>query len=101
MPDEYAICVGTFYEELAERLVNGAIEGFDEEGVSAASVSTFEVPGAFELPLAARWCLRDDGAGARASGRREAKPGSNRGASGRRHGAASPPGCRHAGRTRR
>ncbi len=56
MPDEYAICVGTFYEELAERLVDGAIEGFDEEGVSAASVSTFEVPGAFELPLAARWC---------------------------------------------
>jgi 6,7-dimethyl-8-ribityllumazine synthase len=55
-PDEFAICVGTFYEELAERLVNGAIEGFDENGVSAASVDTFEVPGAFELPLAARWC---------------------------------------------
>jgi 6,7-dimethyl-8-ribityllumazine synthase len=55
-PDEYAICVGTFYEELGERLVNGAIEGFDESGVSAASVETFEVPGAFELPLAARWC---------------------------------------------
>jgi 6,7-dimethyl-8-ribityllumazine synthase len=53
---EFAICVGTFYEELAKRLVNGAIEGFDESGVSAASVDTFEVPGAFELPLAARWC---------------------------------------------
>ena len=54
--DDFAICVATFYEELAEKLVNGAIEGFDEEGVSAASVTTFEVPGAFELPLAARWC---------------------------------------------
>jgi 6,7-dimethyl-8-ribityllumazine synthase len=53
---EFAICVGTFYGELAERLLNGAVEGFDLGGVSAASVHTFEVPGAFELPLAARWC---------------------------------------------
>jgi 6,7-dimethyl-8-ribityllumazine synthase len=56
MADEFAICVSTFYEDLAERLTNGAIEGFDEEGVSAASVHTFEVPGAFELPAAAKWC---------------------------------------------
>src|SRR3954466_5807738 len=56
MPDEYAICVGTFYEDLAERLVNGAVEGFAAEGGSAASVHTYEVPGAFELPLAAKWC---------------------------------------------
>src|SRR5438876_7066449 len=53
---EFAICVGTFYGELAERLTNGAIEGFDDGGVTPASVHTFEVPGAFELPLAARWC---------------------------------------------
>jgi 6,7-dimethyl-8-ribityllumazine synthase len=53
---EFAICVATFYGELAERLVNGAIEAFDDAGVSAASVHTFEVPGAFELPLAAKWC---------------------------------------------
>ncbi len=53
---EFALVVATFYEDLAERLVNGAVEGFDDEGVSAASVQTFEVPGAFELPLAAAWC---------------------------------------------
>jgi 6,7-dimethyl-8-ribityllumazine synthase len=53
---EFAICVGTFYEELAERLLNGAAEGFEDGGVTPASVHTFEVPGAFELPLAARWC---------------------------------------------
>jgi 6,7-dimethyl-8-ribityllumazine synthase len=53
---EFAICVATFYEDLAERLVNGAIEGFAEGGVSVASVQTFEVPGAFELPLAAKLC---------------------------------------------
>ncbi len=53
---EYAICVATFYEDLAERLVNGATEAFSEHDVSPASVHTFEVPGAFELPLAAKWC---------------------------------------------
>jgi 6,7-dimethyl-8-ribityllumazine synthase len=53
---EWAICVATFYEDLAERLVNGAIEGFDSGGVSAASVHTYEVPGAFELPFAAKAC---------------------------------------------
>jgi 6,7-dimethyl-8-ribityllumazine synthase len=53
---EFAACVGTFYSDLAERLLNGAILGFDDGGVSPASVHTFEVPGAFELPLAAKWC---------------------------------------------
>ena len=57
MPDgEFAICVATFYEDLAERLVNGATEAFVEQGVGAASIHTFEVPGAFELPAAAKWC---------------------------------------------
>jgi 6,7-dimethyl-8-ribityllumazine synthase len=53
---EYAVCVATFYEDLAERLVNGAVEAFEENGVAPSSVHTFEVPGAFELPLAAKWC---------------------------------------------
>src|SRR3954471_15478219 len=53
---EFAVCVGTFYADLAERLTNGAILGFDDGGVSPASVHTFEVQGAFELPLAAKWC---------------------------------------------
>ena len=53
---EYAICVATFYEDLAEKLVAGAVEAFHEGGVSAASVHTYEVPGAFELPFAAKAC---------------------------------------------
>ena len=53
---EFAICVATFYEDLAERLVNGAVEAFGEEGVAPTSVHSYEVPGAFELPLAAKWC---------------------------------------------
>ncbi len=53
---EYAICVATFYEDLAQRLVNGATEAFADHDVSPASVHTFEVPGAFELPYAAKLC---------------------------------------------
>ena len=53
---EFAVCVATFYEDLAARLVNGAVEAFSEEGIAPTSVHTYEVPGAFELPLAARWC---------------------------------------------
>jgi 6,7-dimethyl-8-ribityllumazine synthase len=53
---EFAICVGRFYGELAERLLNSAVEGFDDGGVTPASVHTFDVPGAFELPMAAKWC---------------------------------------------
>jgi 6,7-dimethyl-8-ribityllumazine synthase len=55
---EFAVCVATFYGELAEKLVNGSIEGFADAGVSPASVQVFEVPGAFELPLAASYCAR-------------------------------------------
>ena len=53
MPDLYAACVGRFYEELAERLVEGAQRVFEEAG---ATLEVHDVPGAFELPLAARYC---------------------------------------------
>ncbi len=53
---EFVVVVSTFYEDLATRLVNGATEAFAEHDVSPASVHTYEVPGAFELPLAAKWC---------------------------------------------
>jgi 6,7-dimethyl-8-ribityllumazine synthase len=51
--DLYAACVGRFYEDLARRLVEGATRVFLEAG---ASVDVHEVPGAFELPLAAKYC---------------------------------------------
>ncbi len=50
----YAIAVGRFYEDLAERLVGGAQAAFSEAGVT--DVDVFDVPGAFELPLAAKYC---------------------------------------------
>ena len=49
----YAACVGRFYEDLARRLVEGATRVFLEAG---ASVDVHEVPGAYELPLAAKYC---------------------------------------------
>jgi 6,7-dimethyl-8-ribityllumazine synthase len=51
---EFCIVVAKFYEDLADRLIAGAIEAFNEHDVSPASVQTFEVPGAFELPIAAK-----------------------------------------------
>jgi 6,7-dimethyl-8-ribityllumazine synthase len=45
--------VGRFYEDLARRLVEGATRVFMEAG---ASVDVHDVPGAFELPLAAKYC---------------------------------------------
>ena len=53
MADRYAIAVATFYRDLADQLVSGATEVFEEAG---GSVEVHEVPGAFELPLAAKYC---------------------------------------------
>ncbi len=52
----YAICVGNFYADLAERLVKGATDVFAEAGIGSGDIDIFEVPGAFELPLAAHYC---------------------------------------------
>jgi 6,7-dimethyl-8-ribityllumazine synthase len=49
----YAACVGRFYQDLARRLVEGASRVFLEAG---GSVEVHEVTGAFELPLAAKYC---------------------------------------------
>ena len=48
----FAIAVARFYEDLAQRLVGGAQAAFAEAGAGAADV--FDVPGAFELPMAAK-----------------------------------------------
>jgi 6,7-dimethyl-8-ribityllumazine synthase len=52
---KYAIAIGRFYEELAVRLERGAREAFAHAG---AGVEVFEVPGAFELPLAASYAAQ-------------------------------------------
>ncbi len=51
--DAYAIVVGRFYEELAERLIDGATGAFEADGDHVVEV--FDVPGAYELPLGASY----------------------------------------------
>ena len=53
MADRYAIAAATFYEELAQKLIDGARRVFEQAG---HEVMVYEVPGAFELPLAAKLC---------------------------------------------
>src|SRR5213592_568612 len=56
MIGRYAIAVGRFYEDLAERLERGARAAFAEGGVQ--EVDAFTVPGAYELPLAALYAAQ-------------------------------------------
>jgi 6,7-dimethyl-8-ribityllumazine synthase len=53
--DRYAIAAATFYEELAQKLIEGARAVFEEAG---HEVEVVEVPGCFELPMAAKICAQ-------------------------------------------
>jgi 6,7-dimethyl-8-ribityllumazine synthase len=55
-PGRVALCVARFYVELADKLEAGARAALSEAG--AGEVERFEVPGAFELPLAAAYAAR-------------------------------------------
>jgi 6,7-dimethyl-8-ribityllumazine synthase len=47
-----ALCVARFYQELADKLESSARQALSEAGIE--EIDRFEVPGAFELPLAAK-----------------------------------------------
>lgn len=51
-----ALCIARFYAELAEKLEAGARAALLDAGVF--EIEVFEVPGAFELPLAAKYVAR-------------------------------------------
>jgi 6,7-dimethyl-8-ribityllumazine synthase len=53
-PLRFAVVVGRFYEDLANRLLEGADEGFRIAGVPVGNVSHDSVPGAYELPFSAK-----------------------------------------------
>jgi 6,7-dimethyl-8-ribityllumazine synthase len=53
--DRYAIAAATFYEELAQKLIEGARAVFEDAG---HEVEVVEVPGCFELPMAAKICIQ-------------------------------------------
>ena len=50
---EVAVVCAKFNGGITERLLNGALAGFEAHGIAAESVAVAWVPGAFELPLAA------------------------------------------------
>jgi 6,7-dimethyl-8-ribityllumazine synthase len=60
--ERVALCVARFYGELAEKLEAGAREALSEAGI--ADVDCFDVPGAFELPLAAKYAAQSGRYGA-------------------------------------
>jgi 6,7-dimethyl-8-ribityllumazine synthase len=49
----FALVVGRFYQELADKLVAGARAELEQHG--ASTIDVYDVPGAFELPLAAKY----------------------------------------------
>ncbi len=53
-PLRFAVCVGRYYEDLAERLLRGAEEGFELLGIPSSQLERTAVPGAYELPFAAK-----------------------------------------------
>ena len=57
----FAVCVGRFYEDLAERLLRGADQGFGIAGVEPPNVDHVSVPGAYELPMAAKTLIEGKG----------------------------------------
>lgn len=51
-----ALCVARFYEDLADKLEQGARAALADAGVT--EIDRFDVPGAFELPLIASYAAR-------------------------------------------
>jgi 6,7-dimethyl-8-ribityllumazine synthase len=56
----FAVVASRFNEEITRKLVEGALEALDRHGVPAENVDLVWVPGAWELPAAARRLLAMD-----------------------------------------
>ncbi len=53
-----AVIASRFNSDLTDELLDGCLERLDELGVKKDRVQVERVPGAFELPLAAKWAAR-------------------------------------------
>jgi 6,7-dimethyl-8-ribityllumazine synthase len=51
----FAIVRARFNAPITQALLDGAMRAFEAAGIVARDVTTVEVPGAFELPVAALW----------------------------------------------
>jgi 6,7-dimethyl-8-ribityllumazine synthase len=54
------VLASRFNEPIVKKLVDGALEGLIKYGVAFEDVDVVWVPGAWELPLAARWLLASE-----------------------------------------
>ncbi len=57
----FALVAARFNEFIVDRLVDGAVDAFSRSGVPEAALELIQVPGAWELPLAARAVARRGG----------------------------------------
>jgi 6,7-dimethyl-8-ribityllumazine synthase len=57
---KFAIVTARFYSELSDWLVDGAKRALRDAGVHDDDILVYEVPGCFELPLAARKIINRD-----------------------------------------
>ena len=55
---KFGIVVADFNELLTHRLLEGAIDGLKRHGASEKNIVVVHVPGAFEIPLAAKKLIR-------------------------------------------
>lgn len=53
------VVTSRFNPEITEELEKGALKRLQEAGLKAANIAQARVPGAFEIPLAARWLLEE------------------------------------------
>jgi 6,7-dimethyl-8-ribityllumazine synthase len=51
-----AIAVARFNDFITDRLLAGALDGLQRHGVDESSITVARVPGAFEIPVAAKQC---------------------------------------------
>lgn len=56
----YAVVASRFNQEIVERLVDGALDAFVRHGAAVDNVDVVWVPGAWELPIAARRLLASE-----------------------------------------
>lgn len=54
MPNSFAIVVSQFNHAITETLLQGALERFNELSIPSIDVEVIKVPGAVEIPLAAK-----------------------------------------------
>ena len=57
----FALVVSRYHEEITDRLRQGALDALVESGVQSDRIEIYVVPGAFELPFAARQVAESGG----------------------------------------